>query len=58
MTRLIIEPGYDKAAVSEAVNAMTEALLGFAEDEAEPIREVPDNIITNTSFEVGACHKS
>ena len=44
--------GYDKAAVTEAVTAMTEALLGFAEDESEPMREVPDNIISNTTFEV------
>jgi len=49
--------GYDKAAVTEAVTAMTEALLGFAEDESEPMREVPDNIISNTTFEVGLTDK-
>ena len=31
---------------------MTEALLGFAEDESEPMRDVPDKIITKTTFEV------
>ena len=31
---------------------MTEALLGFTEDESEPMRDVPDKIITKTTFEV------
>jgi hypothetical protein len=60
ITRLIDDPAtqsYDKAAVSEAVTAMTEALLGFAEDESEPMREIPDKIITKPTFEVGLSDK-
>lgn len=59
ITRLLDDSnqGYDKAAVNEAVTAMTEALLGFAEDESEPMRDVPDKIITKTTFEVGLTDK-
>jgi len=53
-SRLVIDSGqlYDKTAVSEAVNAMSEALLGFGDQEAEPMRDVKDQVITNTDFKI------
>jgi len=42
---------YDKAVVTEAIGAMTRAILDLPDDVVEPVRDVPDEVVTEASLE-------
>merc|ERR1740128_50412 len=42
---------YDKAVVTEAIGAMTRAILDLPDDVVEAVRDVPDEVVTEVSLE-------